>query len=139
MTNINSKAKIFTREASKIRIERIREALLEGDKTTKELAAAVFISNQQAREYIRYLQKKSRIYIKTYKRSLQDPFHRYQPLYAWGKGVDAEKPKLLTAAERSRLRRMSPKYVEWEHGRQQEKRERLKRERAANEQIQAAA
>ncbi len=139
MTNANSKAKIFTREVSKKRIEMIKEALSDTPMMTKQLADAVFITPTQTREYIRYLQKKQRIYIKMWKRDVDDPYNRYKPFYTWGKGVDAEKPKLLTGAERSRIRRMNPKYVEWEHGRQKEKRERLKMERAANAQMQVAA
>lgn len=116
----------FTRSVSKMRMEMVKEALSDTALMTKDLAAAVFITPTQAREYINYLTKRKRIYIKAYKRDVRDHYKRYQPLYAWGKGEDAEKPKRLSEAERNRLRRMNPKNREKERLQRLAKRMQLK-------------
>lgn len=123
------KSKRFTRPVSKLRIERIKEVLSETALMTKELAAATFMCEVQARAYIKHLHEKRRIYIKMWKRDVDDMHKRFRPFYAWGKEVDAEKPARLPEKERNRLRRMNPKNREKENAQQRAKRERLRKER----------
>lgn len=135
---MTKKRTIFSRSVAKMRIERIKDVMYLQPMTARELAEAVFITPAHARAYINFFYQRNMMHIHRYKRNLHDTHKRYVAVYAWGKGEDAEKPKKLTDAERSRLRRMNPKYLEWEHGRQKEKRDSLKRQ-AANAPMKEAA
>lgn len=128
---MKKKTTMFTRSISKMRLRMIKDALSDAPKTPKQLGDEVFITATHARAYVKFLHEKGRIHIATYRRNVTDYYKRYQPLYVWGKGVDAVKPKPLSDAERSRLRRMNPTYLAKEHAAQKRLREQRKQKQAA--------
>jgi len=103
------KQNTFTRTPSIKRIERIRQALKLREMTTEEIADAVFINREYARQYVKHLHQTFQIHICGY-REVTRTHTWHLKVYAWGAGADAPPPKKPTDAERSRERRKDEEF-----------------------------
>ncbi len=97
----------FSQAQSKLRIERIKAALLAREMTADELADTVHIHRSYAREYIKHLREQWLLHIVGYS-AVKDRHLWHKPIYAWGAGADAPPPKKLTNSQRAKMRRADP-------------------------------
>lgn len=94
----------FTTEASKRKLTRLQELLRQQPCTVQDLADGLFTTVRTANEYLSHLRDNKLVRVERYELR-KTTYEHYVPVYIWGKGKDAKRPKPKTPAERMRIHR----------------------------------
>lgn len=84
----------FKSEQAKRKIDRIRSLTSVDPKSLQEIASETFMSVPWARSYVQHLREGGLMHIARYEERQTSAYITNSPLFKWGAGKDAPKPKM---------------------------------------------